>query len=82
MNCIQSIEKRKAIIYPSDFRLKYEHKTTSPHGQKMTVNIFNGFMQTEIQTHRNIYLNFLNIFFTRTFFDRDAAQLCVRFTNN
>jgi hypothetical protein len=48
MNCIQSIEKRKAIIYPSDFRLKYEHKTKSHHGQKMTVNIFNGLMQTEI----------------------------------
>jgi hypothetical protein len=27
-------------------------------------------------------LNFLNIFFTRTFFDRDKVQLCSRLTNN
>jgi hypothetical protein len=30
----------------------------------------------------NNYSNFLNIFFTRTFFDRDTAHLCSRFTNN
>jgi hypothetical protein len=27
-------------------------------------------------------LNFLNNFFTRTFFDRDTAQLCSRLANN
>jgi hypothetical protein len=63
-------KKEKHYFYKSEVQMKFEIEVVK--GDKLK-KIIGG-------TKKDF--DFLNLFFTRTFFDRDTAQLCSRLANN
>jgi hypothetical protein len=67
---ILDCKKQQSYYYESEVFMKFE------------IVAIMGDEKKKIIGGANNNSNFLNLFFTRTFFDRDTAQLCSRLANN